>query len=303
MKTINFSLLRGFLLAPMVIAAASSSFAGATLDRIKQTGVINIGFRESGLPFSYKNSETGAPLGYGIEVCAALADAIKQEIRLKAVELKYVPVAGAARIAAVAEGKIDLECANTTNTKARREQVAFAMPYYYAAARLLVKDGSGIGKIEDLAGKTLVVTKGSTGSLIAEARRGKGLATMKVVVVETSAEGAAAVDGGTADAFMTDDILLHGFKAQAKNPMAVVGPSMSVEPLAVMYSKTDPELETLITKEMMHMYTSGKMKTIYKKWFQSSLPQRNYNLNVSPNALLSDMFSRPSGFIVDWVML
>jgi glutamate/aspartate transport system substrate-binding protein len=303
MKTITFTLIRGFLLAPLVFAAASTSFAGTTLDRIKQSNVINIGFRESGLPFSYKNSEGGAPLGYGIDVCTALADAIKQELRLKNTELKYVPVAGAARIAAAAEGKIDLECANTTNTKARREQVAFAMPYYYAAARLLVKDGSGINKIEDMAGKTLIVTKGSTGAAIAEARRAKGLASMKVVVVESSAEGAAAVDNGTADAFMTDDILLHGFKAQAKNPMAVVGPSLSVEPLAVMYSKTDPELEALITKEMMQLYTSGKMKAMYKKWFQSSLPQRNFNLNVSPGSLLLDMFTRPSGFIVDWVML
>lgn len=303
MKTITSTLIRCALVAPLLFAASDASFAGLTLDRIKQNTAVNIGYRESALPFSYKSAEGGAPLGFGIEVCSALVDAIKQELKLKSVDVTYTPVAGAGRITSVVAGKIDLECANTTNTKARRDQVAFAMPYYYASARLLVREGSGITKLDDMAGKTLIVTKGSTGLAIAEARRSRGLATMKIVVVDSSDEGATALENGTADAFMTDDILLHGFKAQAKIPLAVVGPSMSIEPLAVMYSKSDAELGNLINKEMTQLYTSGKMKTMYKKWFQSSIPQRQFNLNVSPNPLLSDMFSRPSGFTVDWVVL
>jgi ABC-type amino acid transport substrate-binding protein len=139
METITSTLIRCALVAPLLFAASDASFAGLTLDRIKQNTAVNIGYRESALPFSYKSADGGAPLGFGIEVCSALVDAIKQELKLKSVDVTYTPVAGAGRITAVTAGKIDLECANTTNTKARRDQVAFAMPYYYASARLLVR--------------------------------------------------------------------------------------------------------------------------------------------------------------------
>jgi glutamate/aspartate transport system substrate-binding protein len=292
------------LFGALLSVVTLQGFAGQTLDRIKHTGVINIGFREAGLPFSYKNSDQGAPLGYSIDVCNALVEAIKQESRNKNAEVKYVAVAGSARIQSIIEGKIDIECANSTNTKARRDQVAFSMPYYFAAAKLLVRQNSGIGKLEDMDGKTMAVLKGTTGAMIAEsARKTRGLAAMKIMVVDSSADGASAVEKGSADAFMQDDILLHGFKAQAKEPLTVVGSGLSVEPLAVMFAKNDPELAAIMEREMAHMYTSGKMKQIYKKWFQSPLPQRGFNLNVPSNPLLADMFSRPSSFVVDWTIL
>jgi glutamate/aspartate transport system substrate-binding protein len=296
--------LRSTLFGALLSVVTLQGFAGQTLDRIKHTGVINIGFREAGLPFSYKNSDQGAPLGYSIDVCNALVDAIKQESRNKNAEVKYVAVAGSARIQSIIDGKIDIECANSTNTKARRDQVAFSMPYYFAAAKLLVRQNSGIGKLEDMDGKTMAVLKGTTGAMIADsARKTRGLAAMKIMVVDSSADGASAVEKGTADAFMQDDILLHGFKAQAKEPLTVVGSGLSVEPLAVMFAKNDPELAAIMEREMAHMYTSGKMKQIYKKWFQSPLPQRGFNLNVPSNPLLADMFSRPSSFVVDWTIL
>lgn len=296
--------LRSTLFGALLSVVTLQGFAGQTLDRIKHTGVINIGFREAGLPFSYKNSDQGAPLGYSIDVCNALVEAIKQESRNKNAEVKYVAVAGSARIQSIIEGKIDIECANSTNTKARRDQVAFSMPYYFAAAKLLVRQNSGIGKLEDMDGKTMAVLKGTTGAMIAEsARKTRGLAAMKIMVVDSSADGASAVEKGSADAFMQDDILLHGFKAQAKEPLTVVGSGLSVEPLAVMFAKNDPELAAIMEREMAHMYTSGKMKQIYKKWFQSPLPQRGFNLNVPSNPLLADMFSRPSSFVVDWTIL
>jgi glutamate/aspartate transport system substrate-binding protein len=296
--------LRSTLFGALLSVVTLQGFAGQTLDRIKHTGVINIGFREAGLPFSYKNSDQGAPLGYSIDVCNALVEAIKQESRNKNAEVKYVAVAGSARIQSIIDGKIDIECANSTNTKARRDQVAFSMPYYFAAAKLLVRQNSGIGKLEDMDGKTMAVLKGTTGAMIADsARKTRGLAAMKIMVVDSSADGASAVEKGTADAFMQDDILLHGFKAQAKEPLTVVGSGLSVEPLAVMFAKNDPELAAIMEREMAHMYTSGKMKQIYKKWFQSPLPQRGFNLNVPSNPLLADMFSRPSSFVVDWTIL
>ncbi len=277
--------------------------AGPTLDRIKQTGVVNIGYRESGVPFSYKNADGAVPLGYSIEICQAIVEEIKTSLKLKTVDVRYAAVTGASRIPSIIEGKTDLECANTTNTKSRRDQVGFSMAHYFAAAKMLVREGSGITKLDDMAGKTLAVSKGSTGLLIAEARKKERLPSMKIIVVETSSDGAKAVETKAADGFVTDDILLYGFKAQSKGALTVVGSGMSVEPLAIMFAKNDPELESLVNREMTKLYISGKLRQIYRKWFQSDLPQKTYNLNVSPNALTSEMFSRPSTYTVDWVVL
>jgi glutamate/aspartate transport system substrate-binding protein len=287
----------------VLAGSVTGAWAGATLDRIKATGVVNMGFREAGLPFSYKAADGGAPLGYSIDICNALIEAVKLEIKVSSVQVNYVPVTGSTRIPSIVDGKTDMECANTTNTKARREQVAFSMPHYFAAAKLVVRADSGIKRLDDMKGKVLAVNKGSTSFLIAEARKLRGLTLAKIIVVENSLDGVKALEDKQADGYMNDDILLFGFKAQSKQALAVVGAGMSVEPLAVMFSKTDAELNALVTREMSRLYTSGKMRELYRKWFQSPLPQRSFNLNVSPNPLTADMFSRPSSYTVDWVVL
>jgi glutamate/aspartate transport system substrate-binding protein len=294
--------LNRFITFPLVVAsalAATVSFAGPTLDRIKQTGAVNIGYRATAVPFSFTSTDGKSAVGYSIEICDALVDSIEKELRVKNLRVNYVPVTSADRFGAIVDGKIDIECANTTNTKARRERVAFAMPHYFAAARLLVREGAGVNSMEDLAGKTLVVVKGSTGAQIADARK----ARMNVVVVDNDPAAVKMIEEKKADAYMTDDILLHGIKAQSKEKLAVVGPNMSVEPLAIMFHKNDAELNKLVEREMTTLYTTGKLRATYRKWFQSSIPQREFNLNTPPNILHSDMFSRPSGYTVDWVVL
>jgi glutamate/aspartate transport system substrate-binding protein len=302
MNTRTTQFLRSALMAAALLISGADVFAGSVMDRISQSGTINIGYRDDSLPFSYKNTENGPPLGYSIDVCVALAEAIKREAGAKSLSIKYVPVLGAARIPNVSEGKVDLECGNSTNTKARREKVAFSMPLYFASARLLVQNDSGITKFADLAGKTVAVEKGSTGEQIAAARQAK-YPTMKVMIVETSDAGAAVVEKRIANAFMTDDILLHAFKAQSKEKLAVVGENLSVEPLAIMFNKSDRELAKLIEKEMFRLAFSGQLLTLYKKWFQTTVPQRSYNLSVTPNPLTSDVLVHPSSYVVDWVFL
>jgi len=284
----------------LLVMGGANSFAGTTLERIKQTGVVNLGFREDSLPFSYKNAEQGPPLGYSIDVCNALVDALRTETG-KSLTVKYVPVSGDARIPFVVDGKIDFECGNSTNTKARREKVAFSMPLYFASARMLVREGSGIAKFDDLAGKTLTVEKGSTGEQIAEARKSV-LSTMKVVVAESSDAGAAAVEKKTADAFMTDDIILHAYKAQSKEKLEVAGPVMSIEPLAIMYAKDDKELAVIVDREFTKLTQAGQLRKLYKKWFQTALPQRSYSLDVAPNQLTSEVLIRPSNYVADWTV-
>ena len=297
---LSSSFSRTVLVLGFLFVGTTNSFAGATLDRIKQTGVVNLGFREDSLPFSYKNAEQGDPLGYSIDVCNALVDALKAETG-KPLTVKYVLVTGESRFPYVVDGKIDLECGNSTNTKARREKVAFSMPLYFSSAKLLVREGSGITKFSDLAGKTLAVENGSTGQQIAESRKA-AMNTMKVVIAPSSDAGVVAVETKTADAFMTDDIRLYAFKAQSKEKLEVAGAVMSIEPLAISFSKDDKELATIVDREFTKLTQSGQLRKLYKKWFQSTLPQRSYNLNVVPNQLTSEVLIRPSSYVADWTV-
>ena len=297
---LSSSFSRTVLVLGFLFVGTTNSFAGTTLDRIKQTGVVNLGFREDSLPFSYKNAEQGDPLGYSIDVCNALVDALKAETG-KPLTVKYVPVTGESRFPYVVDGKIDLECGNSTNTKARREKVAFSMPLYFSSAKLLVREGSGITKFSDLAGKTLAVENGSTGQQIAESRKA-AMNTMKVVIAPFSNAGVVAVETKTADAYMTDDILLYAFKAQSKERLEVAGAVMSIEPLAISFSKDDKELATTVDREFTKLTQSGQLRKMYKKWFQSTLPQRSYNLNVVPNQLTSEVLIRPSNYVADWTV-
>ena len=297
---LSSSFSRTVLVLGFLFVGTTNSFAGTTLDRIKQTGVVNLGFREDSLPFSYKNAEQGDPLGYSIDVCNALIDALKAETG-KSLTVKYVPVTGESRFPYVVDGKIDLECGNSTNTKARREKVAFSMPLYFSSAKLLVREGSGITKFSDLAGKTLAVENGSTGQQIAESRKA-AMNTMKVVIALSSDAGVVAVETKTADAFMTDDILLYAFKAQSKEKLEVAGAVMSIEPLAISFSKDDKELATIVDREFTKLTQSGQLRKLYKKWFQTTLPQRSYNLNVVPNQLTSEVLIRPSNYVADWTV-
>ena len=301
MTTASRPLAHAAILLAFLITGVSPSFAGTTLDRIKQSGTVTVGFREESVPFSYKNAEQGAPLGFSIEICNTLIEAIKQDTKLKSLDTRYTAVTGATRIPLLLEGKIDLECGSTTNTKARREQVAFSIPLYFASAKLLVREGSGITRIDDLDGKTLAVEKTTTGFRIVEARK-LNFKAMKTLLVDNAADGVKAVETKTADAFITDDILLYSFKAQSKEPLSVVGAGMSIEPLAVMFSKDDKELAALVEREMMNLYKSGQLRKLYTQWFQSTLPQRAINLKMPPNQLASDMFSHPSSYTVDWVI-
>ena len=297
---LSSSFSRTVLVLGFLFVGTTNSFAGTTLDRIKQTGVVNLGFREDSLPFSYKNAEQGDPLGYSIDVCNALVDALKAETG-KPLTVKYVPVTGESRFPYVVDGKIDLECGNSTNTKARREKVAFSMPLYFSSAKLLVREGSGITKFSDLAGKTLAVENGSTGQQIAESRKA-AMNTMKVVIAPFSNAGVVAVETKTADAYMTDDILLYAFKAQSKEKLEVAGAVMSIEPLAISFSKDDKELATIVDREFTKLTQSGQLRKLYKKWFQTTLPQRSYNLNVVPNQLTSEVLIRPSNYVADWTV-
>ncbi|QTD45757.1 amino acid ABC transporter substrate-binding protein [Ottowia testudinis] len=293
---------RPLMLVLACLGTALPALAGEVLDRIKSSGTLNIGYRAAGAPFSYKAPD-GSAMGYSIDLCQHLAQAIAKQVGVAQLKVNYVPVTGSDRIVKIVNGSLDLECANTTNSKSRREQVAFGLTHYYAAAKLLVRQGSGVRSLDDLNGKTIALGKGTTSLQIVEARNRTG-GKFNLLLVESSKDGANAVEQGRADATMNDDILLLAFAREAqKAKLEVVGPPMSIEPLAIMHSKNDPQLATLVQNEMGRLYREGVARQLYEKWFMGALPHLGYSLQAPMTPLLNDNFRRPSGYVTDWTIL
>lgn len=288
------------LLAAVVAAAAVSAQAGPTLDRIKATQVFTVGYRPNSAPMSYEFN--GQVTGYAIDVCQRIGAAIAQQLKLPALKVRYVPVSTTERMPALFKGSIDMECAGTTNSKSRREQMAFGLTYFYAGANLLVRDGEGITGLPGLRGKTLAVVKGTTGQLVAEAREREG-GGWKTVVFDSTRAAVEALEQGKVDGVIQDDIQLVPLARKSSKKLVLAGRNLSIEPLAPMYNKNDAELNSLVQSFMRQFYRDGEMAQLYDRWFMHEVPGQGYNLKLQPSALLSDNFRRPSGYVTDWVML
>lgn len=275
--------------------------AGPVFDRIKNAKTYKIGYRAAGAPFSY-DGPNGKAVGYGIEVCQKIALALQKELGLDTLNIEYIPLTAGNRIEKVKNGEVDIECANTTNSKARREQVAFGLTYYYAAAKLLVRKGEGITGMDGVNGKKLAVFKGSTGEQIGEMRK-RGGAPIVTVAVKDSPAAIEGLNGKQVDAVINDDVLLMTYAQQSKGALEVVGSGMSVEPLAPMLSKDDAEYIKWVQNEMARMYREQEIDALYDKWFMKELPGKGISLQIKPSRLLWDNFRRPSNYVADWVVL
>ena len=271
--------------------------ADATLAKIQSSGQLTIGYRLDAAPLSYAG-EGGKPVGYAVELCQQLAARIQSQLKLPALQLHYVPVTIAERFDRIADGKIQLECADSTNTKARRERVAFGLTYYYAGARMLVRANDTRQQLAQMGQARVAVINGSTGQQVSERQPG-----LTLVTVASTEEGAKAVAQGRADAFVSDDISLIDQARLLKGTVKVVGARMSVEPLAPLVPKHAPDFQALVTQAMKDMYRDGTARQIYKKWFEQPLPGRGYSLDLPPDMLLNDTFRRPDGFVTDWTVL
>ena len=279
--------------------AAAQSGGTPVLQRIEQTGVLRIAHRESSVPFSFVAD--GKPHGYAIDLCLRVADALRGALRLPGLKVEFVPVTPASRIAAIVDGKADLECGSTTNNRERREQVAFTIPHYIAGSRMLVKTDSGIRKLGDLRGKTVVSTVGTTSLAVVRQINGGGAMQMRVVEAKDHAEAFAMVEQGKADAFVMDDVLLYGLRANARDPASytVTSELLTIEPYAIMLSKQDAEFKRLVDKTLVASIYSLDTQKLYKKWFQSPIPPQGVNLDIPMSYLLRDSFKFPSDKVAD----
>lgn len=266
-----------------------------TLKKIKDTGSITLAHRESSVPFSYLDANK-KPIGYTADLCLKLVDAIKTELKLAKLDVKWLQVSAADRIPSVRDGKADLECGNTTNTPERRKDVAFAVPTYIAGAKLMAKGKDAPADLNELFGKRVVTMTKSTSEKLVNEHNTKYSARITVVAAKDHAESFAALAGGSADVWMMDDVLLYAYRAQAPKPgdFTVSQRLITVEPLAIMLRKDEPKLAEVVNREIRKLMTSGELTRIYTKWFQSPIPPNNINLDLPMNRLMREFVAQPS---------
>lgn len=269
--------------------------AGPVLDRIKGSGEIVLAHRESSVPFSYLDGDK-QPVGYALDLCRKLADAVAKQLGVARLNVKYLMVTPANRIAMVAEGKADMECGSTTNNAERRQKVAFTVPHYITGARYLVRSDSRVDTLDDFRGLTVVSTKGTTPLAALRRANSETLRGIQIVEAPDHARAIEMVEKGEAEGFAMDDVLLYGLAAGRPDPskFKVVGKFLTIEPLAIMLPNNDPDFKRILDNEMKRLIASHEAHAAYERWFMRPIPPNNKSLNLPMNYLLKDFWKYPT---------
>ncbi|MEH2472255.1 glutamate/aspartate transport system substrate-binding protein [Nitrobacteraceae bacterium AZCC 2161] len=289
------------LLGTVIVAAICAGQAQAqeltgTLKKIKDTGAITIGFRDSSVPFSYLD-DSQKPIGFAMDICYKIVDAVKKNLKLDKLEVKLNPVTSATRIPLIANGTVDLECGSTTNNADRQKQVSFTNTHFLTASRFVSKKASKINSIDDLKGKSVVSTSGTTNiKQLTEANAARNLG-INVIAAKDHAEAFLMVETDRAVAFVMDDILLASLAAGSKDPGAYViskDAFSKPEPYGIMLRKDDAPFKKVVDGATAALYTSADGKKLYDKWFTQTIPPKGLNLNVPMGAEQAKAFAKPS---------
>src|SRR3954467_11289586 len=288
------------LLAAIAIAGAQlfatpASAQEGTLKKNKEPGSIPTGPRHTSIPFSYYDDKQ-QPVGYAMELCLRIADAVKTELKLPKLDVKYQLVTSANRIPLMANGTIDLECGSTTNNLARQEQVWFTITHFVTANRWVAKSSAKLDKLADLKGKTIVSTAGTTNiKQMTELNAAQNLG-MNIISANGHPESFQMVETGRAAAFAMDDILLYSLVAQARNPgdYHISAEATSVEPYGIMVRKDDAAFKKVVDAAMVNIYKSGEINKIYEKWFQKAIPPKGLNLNIPMSPQFKKVVANPT---------
>ena len=282
------------LLALALSGAAHAEDLTGTLKKIKETGAITIGYREASIPFSYLD-ETNKPVGFAMDICAKIVEAVKKELGDGKIQTKYISVTSSTRIPLIANGTVDLECGSTTNNADRAKQVSFTNAHFLSETKYVTKKSSNINSIADLKGKTVIASAGTTNIKMANERNIADKLGMTIMSSKDHAEGFLNVETGRAVAFITDDILLAGFVANSKNPSDYVISSdafSKAEPYGIMIPKGDAAFKKVVDTATASILKS-EGPALYKKWFESPIPPRGINLNLPLSAALKKQFEAP----------
>jgi glutamate/aspartate transport system substrate-binding protein len=282
----------------MLAVAAPPTHADTVLERVAHGGTLNLGYRDASVPFSYLDG-SGRPVGYAVDLCLAIAEAIRIKTGAKDMKIAMVPVTSVNRIASVVQGKVDLECGSTTNNAERRTQVAFAIPHFITGARLMVRADNPATRLEDLRGKTVVSTAGSTPlKALVQANRDR-LLQLTIVEAPDHQKAVEMVENGKAEAFAMDDVLLFGLRAGRDKPEAlkIIGKFLTTEALAIAMPKNDPELKKVVDGTLRALIYSKQIQAMYAKWFASPIPPKSAVLNLPESYLLREYWAYPTDFV------
>ena len=282
------------LLAVPAFAQPTTELQG-TLKKVKDSGSITLGIRESSYPLSYLDDKQ-QPVGYHIDICNRIVDAVRTRLKLPALKVQHQAVTSQNRIPLVANGTVDLECGSTTNNEARQKQVAFAPTTFVTNVRMAVKKSSGIKSLDQLGRKPVATTTGTTSVQLMRAHeKGKGV-DFKEVYGKDHADSFLMLETDRAVAFVMDDNLLAGLIATSKAPnnYAIVGEVLSVEPIAIMLRRGDPEFKKLVDDTVKSLMKSGEINKLYARWFMSPIPPKQVNLNFPISELLKFLIESPS---------
>jgi glutamate/aspartate transport system substrate-binding protein len=282
-------------IAATALLLGTAGLHAQTLDKIRKDGAITIGHRDSSIPFSYLNDKQ-EPIGYSMDICLKIADAVKAELKLPNLAVKMAPVTSATRIPLMANGTIDLECGSTTNNADRQKQVAYAPTTFITANRFVTKKTAGVANFDGLKGKTIVSTSGSTNIKQATELNAARNLGMNIMAAKDHAEAFLMVETGRAVAFVMDDILLYSLVATAKTPgdYVVSAEALSTEPYGIMLRRDDPSFKALVDRTVSGLMQSGEIEKIYAKWFLAPVPPKNVNLNLPISAALKRTFAKPT---------
>ncbi|WP_043697927.1 amino acid ABC transporter substrate-binding protein [Tepidimonas taiwanensis] len=276
-------------------ATAAHAQAQDTLAKIKSTGTVTMGVRESSGVLSYTLGD-GKYTGYHVEICQRVLGDIQKQLGLAKLEIKYQPVTSQNRIPLVQNGTVDIECGSTTNNQARQRDVAFAVTTFIEEVRMAVKANSGIQSVKDLNGKNVATTTGTTSvQTLRKHERATGV-DFKEVYGKDHADSFLLLESGRADAFVMDGSLLAGLIARSKNPadFKIVGEVLSVEPIAIMFRKDDPAFKKAVDDSIIAMMKSGELAKLYDKWFMQPTPPNGVKMNMPMSEALKAAIANPN---------
>jgi glutamate/aspartate transport system substrate-binding protein len=286
------------LLAASAIAISLALPAAAqegTLKKVKDGGSITIGHRDASIPFSYYDDKQ-QPVGYAVDLCMRIVDAVKTELKMPKLDVKYQLVTSANRIPLMANGTIDLECGSTTNNLARQEQVWFTITHFVTANRWVAKKSAKINSLAALKGKTIVSTAGTTNIKQITEINGQQNLGMNIISANGHPEAFQMVETGRAVAFVMDDILLYSLAAQSRSPKdyEISKEALSVEPYGIMVRKDDAAFKKVVDAAMVNIYKSGQINSIYQKWFQKPIPPKGLNLDIPMSDAMKKVVAKPT---------
>ncbi|WP_374488310.1 glutamate/aspartate ABC transporter substrate-binding protein [Zoogloea sp.] len=281
----------------LMLGLAQTTFAqeSPTLKKIKDSGAIALGHRESSIPFSYYDDKQQV-VGYSQELMLKVVDAVKAELKLPALQTKLVPVTSQNRIPLVQNGTIDIECGSTTHNSERAKQASFSNTIFIIGTRLMTKKESGIKDFADLAGKNVVTTAGTTSERLIRKMNEERKLGMNIISAKDHGEAFLTLETGRAAAFMMDDALLYGEMAKARKPAdwVVVGTPQSYEAYGCMMRKDDPGFKKLVDAALAKTMVSGEAEAIYKKWFTQPIPPKGLNLNFPLSEQMQKLYKAPN---------